>query len=257
MTNVDEIDALVAEYRSWLKDRTIVRSTHPDWVEITTPFIDRHNDSIQLYVRSDNGGFRLTDDGHTLRDLEISGCLLNTPKRQSLLRTAIAGFAVEESDGILSVRTSRDNFSARKHALVQAILAVNDLFYTAGSTTRSLFKEDVAAWLDAAEIRYLPDVPFVGRSGYVHHFDFAIPRSRSAPERIVKAVNHPNKETAQTLIFSWLDSREERPSDSQALAVLNDRDRTIPTSVIDALAHYEIGTVLWTEREIVRPKLAA
>lgn len=257
MTDVEEIMGLVDQYRLWLRDRTTLRSVHEDWVEITTPFLDRHNDYIQLYAKREDRGFRLTDDGHTIRDLELSGCALDTPKRQELLKLALNGFAIEEKNGSLSVKTTADNFSVRKHALVQAILAVNDLFYTSGAIVRSLFKEDVARWLDLSEIRYLPNVQFTGKSGYTHHFDFAIPRSRIEPERILKAINNPNKDAAQSLIFSWLDTREERPDESRAIAFLNDNEREATGAVIEALRHYEILPVLWSSREEVRASLAA
>ena len=257
MTDVAEIERLVERYRAWLRDRTTLKSVHADWIEITTPFLDRHNDYIQIYARKENGAYRLTDDGHTLRDLELSGCVLETPKRKGLLRIALNGFAVEETDGILSVRASPENFAARKHALVQGILAINDLFYTASATVRSLFKEDVAQWLDLSDIRYVPNIQFTGRSGYVHQFDFAIPRSKTAPERILKAINNPNKDSAQSLIFSWLDTREERPSDSVAVAFLNDNERTVTGTVIDALKQYEIEPILWSNREKNRSRLVA
>ncbi len=257
MTSVEEIAGLVDQYRSWLKDRTTLKSVHEDWVEITTPFIDRHNDYLQLYAKREDRGFRLTDDGHTIRDLELSGCVLDTPKRHELLKLALNGFAVEEKNGSLSVKATAENFAVRKHSLVQAILAVNDLFYTSGSIVRSLFKEDVARWLDLSEVRYLPDVQFTGKSGYTHHFDFAIPRSRSEPERILKAINNPNKDAAQSLIFSWLDTREERPPESRAVAFLNDNERVVTSAVVDALQHYEIQPVLWSRRDMVRPNLVA
>ncbi len=257
MTEVAEIEQLVDRYRFWLKDRTRLRSIHSDWVEITTPFLDRHNDYIQIYVKKESSGYRLMDDGHTIRDLEISGCNLNTPKRKSLLETAIRGFAVEMSNDVLGVRATRENFPSRKHALVQAILAVNDLFYTASATVRSLFKEDVENWLLLSEIRFLPNVQFMGKTGYPHNFDFAIPQSKGAPERILRAVNNPNKDAAESLIFSWLDTREVRPSDSIAVAMLNDQDKTISSSVLDALQHYDIEPVLWSKRETSRERLAA
>lgn len=255
MTDVAEIGRLVDGYRSWLKDRTVLKAINSEWVEISTPFLDRHNDYIQIYAKKDEGGYLITDDGHTIRDLEISGCTLDTPRRQNLLKLAVNGFAVEDKDGALRVRASEHNFSARKHALVQSILAVNDLFSTAASTVRSLFKEDVAHWLDLAEIRYIPDVQFVGKTGFVHNFDFAIPRSRRQPERLVKAINNPNKDSAQSFIFAWLDTREERPSDSIALAFLNNGDRSVPTPVMDAFGQYDIEPILWSRREEKRPML--
>lgn len=257
MTKVEEIEGLVERYRAWLKDRTTLKSVHADWVEITTPFLDRHNDAIQIYAKSENGRYRLTDDGHTIRDLELSGCVLNTPKRKGMFDIAVNGFAVDLTDGILSVHATRENFATRKHALIQSILAVNDLFYTASATVQSLFLEDVENWLNLAEIRFLKNVKFLGKTGYAHHFDFAIPPSKSAPERIIKAINNPNKDAAESLIFSWLDTRDVRPPKSVAIALLNDNDRSIPGTVTDAMRQYQIEPVLWSQRERSRPRLAA
>ncbi|MFC5066545.1 DUF1829 domain-containing protein [Flaviflagellibacter deserti] len=257
VTPIAEVQQLVDQYRLWLKDRTRLRSVHSDWVEITTPFIDRHNDLIQIYARKDDFGYQLTDDGHTLRDLELSGCVLDTPKRKSLLRLALSGFGVEEDGGTLRVRATPQNFSARKHALVQSMLAVNDLFYTASPTVRSLFREDVENWLRLADIRFVPNVQFTGKSGFQHQFDFAIPASRSAPERILKAINNPNKDSVLSFIMGWQDTSEQRPEEAQAFAFLNDNEREIAPSVLDALHQYEISPVLWSHREDQREALVA
>ena len=101
------------------------------------------------------------------------------------------------SDRLLEVQTSPENFPARKHNLIQAILAVNDLFYLASPIVESLFFEDVVAWLEANDIRYTPKVKFTGTSGFDHLFDFVIPKSpRKQPERIVQAINRPTRDTA-------------------------------------------------------------
>jgi hypothetical protein len=252
MTNIDEIRVLVDRYRDWLKDRTSIKQIHGDWIEITTPFLDRHNDYIQMYARRKNGEYELTDDGNTLLDLEASGCALDTPRRKELLKITLNGFAVESHDRKLVVKANPENFSVRKHSLIQAILAVNDLFHIASPNVKSLFKEDVAAWLELQEVRYLPDIQFTGKSGYVHQFDFAIPRSKSAPERILKAINNPTKDAAQSLIFAWLDTREARPLESQAVSLLNDAAKPVPTAVLDALQQYQIVTFLWSQRENAR-----
>jgi hypothetical protein len=60
MTMLQEIESLLNEYRAWLKDKTAVREVNGAWVEITTPYLDRHNDALQIYARHDNGGFAAT-----------------------------------------------------------------------------------------------------------------------------------------------------------------------------------------------------
>ncbi len=243
-------------YHAWLRDKSVLREIG-DWIEITTPYLDRHNDYIQIYAKKDNGQFLLTDDGYTIDDLEQSGCKLETRKRQDLLRMTLNGFGVQSSGKALQVTASSDNFGLRKHNLVQAMLAVNDMFFLAAPMVSSLFFEDVVAWLDLHEIRYTPKVTFSGKTGYSHVFDFVIPRSRRYPERVLQTINRPNRDTAQTAVMSWVDTKEARPSESRAFALLNDSEQPVSSAVADALRSYEVRPVPWSERESVRQELSA
>jgi hypothetical protein len=137
------------------------------------------------------------------------------------------------------------------------LLAVNDLFYLAKPVVESLFFEDVVAWLEANEIRYTPKAKFTGTSGYDHLFDFVIPKSgKKQPERIVQAINRPTRDTAESFILAWLDTRQVRPIDSKAYAVLNDVEQSVSGGVIDAFRNYQIQPVPWSHRGEVVTELA-
>ncbi len=253
---VDEVQKLLDRYALWLKEKTKVRQVE-DWVEITTPYLDRHNDYIQIYSQRENGGYVLTDDGYTLEDLRQSGCNLDTPKREALLRMTLNGFGVQLRNNAMQVHAGEQNFPLRKHNLLQAMLAVNDLFFLALPSGLSLFYEEVVAWMDQADVRYTTNVKFTGHSGYDHHFDFVIPKSRREPERIVETINRPSKETAQSLAFAWIDTKEVRPPDSRVYAILNDAEARVPNAAVDALRSYDVRPVLWSEREEIINELAA
>lgn len=243
-------------YSAWLKDKMQLRQVD-DWIEITTPYLDRDNDYLQIYARKENEAYVLTDDGQTIGGLELTGCKLNSPKRQDLLKMTLNGFGVQLNDQRLEVHASPDNFALRKHNLLQAILAVNDMFYLAVPIVTSLFYEDVVAWLDRNDIRYTPKVKFSGKSGYDHLFDFVIPKSRQQPERIIQAINRPNRDTAQAVTFSWIDTKEVRQPESKAYAFLNDQETSIPSTVLDALTNYDVQPMLWSKREELREEFAA
>ncbi len=252
---IEEVRRLLDNYRGWLKDKTVLRQID-GWVEITTPYLDRHNDYVQIYAKKTNGGLLLTDDGYTVNDLEQTGCKLDSPRRKDLLRTTLAGFGVHLHDSALEVHASPENFSVRKHNLVQSILAVNDMFYLAAPMVAGIFFEDVAVWLDQHEIRYTPRVKFTGKSGYDHLFDFAIPKSRREPERIVRAVNRPHRDTAQAIAFAWIDTKEVRPPDSRAYAMLNDTEQPVSQGVLEALTSYDVHPIPWSKRESALRELA-
>ena len=253
---MEEVQALLDQYRVWLRDKTTLRQVD-EWIEITTPYLDRHNDCLQIDAKRADGGFVLTDDGYIIEDLEQSGCRIDSGRRRALLDTTLNGFGVQINKTALEVRASSDNFALRKHNLVQAMLAVNDLFYLASSAVASLFHEDVVAWLDLAEIRYTPNAKFTGRSGYDHRFDFVIPKSKDQPERVLRAINRPGRDTAQSVAFSWIDTREVRAPDSRAYAILNDSDRPVSASVLGAMRSYDVQPVPWSDREGAREELAA
>lgn len=252
-----DIHNLVENYINWLRDKTVLRDMN-GWVEITTPHLDRHNDYVQIYVKfTDNGEIVITDDGQTIVDLEFSGCSLDTPKRKNMLDITLNGFGVHRRGDALEINATRDNFPIKKHNLVQAILAVNDLFVLSQPSVESFFLEDVALWMDKNDIRYVPGAKFHGRSGFEHKFDFVIPKSKNSPERLINTINVPKKDSAQNAAFSWLDTRGSRPENSQAFFFLNDNDNRVPESVMQALLNYEITPILWSARENFVEQLAA
>ncbi|MCY4100755.1 MAG: DUF1829 domain-containing protein [Rhodobacteraceae bacterium] len=244
---INDIQALLDSYSAWLKDRTKIRKVE-DYVEITTPYLDRHNDYLQIYAKHTNGGFVLTDDGYILDDLELSGCKIDSAKRKSMFNTILNGYGVKENEGALEVKATQNNFSLKKHSLVQAMLTVNDLFYLATPIVTNLFNEDVADWLDISDIRYTPHVKFTGKSGYDYRFDFVIPKSKKQPERILRAINSPDRNAAQVMAFSWIDIKEVRSPDACAYAILNDTEKNVSNYVLDAMRNYDVQPIEWTNR---------
>jgi len=254
---IEEVQNLIDQYFAWLKDKTVLKQIADEWVEVTTPHIDRHNDCLQIYVRRENGAYRIVDDGYIINDLASSGCKLDTPKREELLGMTLAGFGVERIGDVLQVRATKNDFALKKHNLLQAMLAVDDMFYLARPKATNLFYEDVVAWLDESEVRYTPKIKFAGKSGYDHMFDFVIPRSKMRPERIVQAIANPSRNTAESVVLKWVDTRNTRPANSSYFAILNDWEESVSPRVVDALENYDATPVPWSKRGKVVDELAA
>lgn len=253
---VTEIETLVAEYSRWLREQFTCREIG-EWTEITTPFLDRHNDYLQVYARRSGDGFELTDDGYVIADLAMSGCELDTAHRSALLAETLSGFAVTRDGEALVVRASAASFAQRKHDLIQAMLSVGDLFCLAQPMVKSLFMEDVRQWLDLRDVRNASGVVRVGRSGFNHRFHFLVPKSRREPERYVQTFARPDKQGATGFIFSWMDTDATRPADSRAYVLLNDTESRVPPDVVSALSSYGIRGIGWTERDQIADELAA
>ncbi len=93
-----------------------------------------------------------------------------------------------------------------------------------------------------------PEREFTGKSGCDHLFDFVIPKSKKQPERILQAINRSSRDEAMITAFAWFDTREVRPPNSRAYAILNDLEREVPTTVVDALQSYDVRAIPWSKR---------
>jgi len=210
---VTDAHDLVTSYLQWHRQNITVRDVD-GWVQITAPFLDRHNDHIQIYVRSDGDNFILTDDGYIINDLLASGCDVSTPRRRELLDQIIRGFGVHIADDELTTQATKATFAQRKHALLQAMVSVNDLFFTSRSTVRGLFLEEVEQFLVQNQIRFVPFMQAAGRTDLSHTFDYVIPAWGKVPERILRAINSPTKEKVQSMLFAWSDVRDIRKGEN-------------------------------------------
>jgi hypothetical protein len=251
-----ECQDLVNTYTEWLKQKISVQDIG-GVCEITTPFLDRHNDHLQIYVKKAGDNLTLTDDGHIIRDLELSGFKIAPGKREQILHSILNGFGAHLRGDEIIVEARTENFSQKKHNIIQAMLAVNDLFVMAKSMVARVFKEDVEKYLRSHQIRFIPSVKFTGKSGLDHSFDFVIPASQKRPERVVQAINHTTRQNIGFLIFAWVqDTKDVRPIESTAYAILNDSEQAIKPDLMSALNPYGIKPLLWSKREEYVEELA-
>jgi len=93
MTEPLSVHSLNNWYFDWLRDKTVLREIDNGWTEITTPFLDRRNDCLQIYAKPENGMILLTDDGYVISDLRICGCDLDSPKQARQAQGRRAGRA--------------------------------------------------------------------------------------------------------------------------------------------------------------------
>lgn len=256
----DECQRLIDSYVDWLRRGLSVEEVGGA-CELTTPFLDRHNDHLQVYAKRQNGAILLSDDGYILSDLRTSGLEIDTPKRKMVLQSVLNGLGVRQDNNQLMVEASAHNLGQRLHSLVQAMLAVNDMFVMAQPRVASFFFEDVREFLDRHEIRYSALVKLAGKSGYDHGVDFVIPKSRSSPERILQAIAAPRKENIVAYLWTLSDTRSARTGESQpeptAYAFLNDQDQPVGGDVLEALNAYRVKPAVWSQREQYSRELAA
>jgi len=253
-----EGNRLINDYLTWLKEGFHLEATE-NYTLISTPFLDPHNDEIQIFVEKQGDSLRLTDDGYTLSDLGDMGLEINTEKRESYVRQILNGFGVRlDNDSQLSVSSTPRDFPQKKHNLIQAILAVHDLAVMGQTHVLQFFEEDVAGFLREKQVPFFRGFKLAGRSGFDHHFDFAFAATGRRPESIMQAVNILTRDFATSVAFAVNDVRLQRGDEAfAAAAIVNDRDAKPSDDYLDAMRAYGIKTYLWSSREAIVGDLSA
>ena len=254
---VEEISNLLISYTDWIGKQCDVASIGNVNI-ITTPFLDRHNDHIQIYASLGlYGKYTLTDDGDTLDDLEACGWKPSTDKRKQFLTQALQGTGVELMEGgVIGTTATCDDFPMKMHNLIQAILAVNDLYYTSRQTVESLFVDDVMQWMKKHEVRYIPHASFIGHSGYVNIFHIVIPASKAAPERFIQTCDDLSPHDAKLYVFQWNDIQPWRKSEAKMYVIVNN-EQTVRGDALSICESYNIRAIPFGNLDTIASEMTA
>ncbi len=241
------IQKYIDNYILWLKSE-ITYTEIGEYCEINTPFLDNNNDYLQIYVKQDGNEIYFTDDGATLNELELGGLKLTSGRKQQL--TYILNQYGVHLDGYeLVLKAPANEFARKKHAFIQCLLKVNDMYMLSRTRISSIFLDDVMGFFEQREIYPVENVQFTGISGFYHNYDFVLQKTKNNPERICLAVNNASKATIGNIIFSWNDTKPSRKNgDSQLIVLMNDQN-TIGKGAEDAFESYAIKGIPWSKRE--------
>lgn len=246
------INKLMNDYYTFLKEKTLVTaSDSSDWVEISTPFIGLFNDTVDIYAKKEGNKIILSDDGNTLRDLELSGLeITRSPKRKEILERILINYGVRISKDELITEATEKDFPQKKLNLISAISETADMYYLSKHTVASVFREDVKAYLDEQELIYTPYFISKGSTGLEFAFDFQIAYKNT--EIVIKSFNSVNKMNLPHFLFTWEDIKKVREQQIQknivGLAVINDIDREVSDEYLSALDNNKAQYILWSQR---------
>ena len=101
----------------------------------------------------------------------------------------------------------------------------------------------------------MSNISFMGKAGYMHNYEFALQRSKTNPERLIKVANNLNKTMTESILFAWNDTRAMRDKDAVLFTFINDKNRA-PEKYINALESYDVLPIKWSERNKYLDKLA-
>ena len=247
------LNNLIEDYYKFLRAKTYLKQDEiSQWTCITTPFLGLFNDRIEIFAKKQNGKIILSDDGETLRNLELSGVsFTRSAKRRGMLESILLNYGIKlENNEELVVEADDNSFAQKKLNLLSAISEASDLKVLSDHSIESLFKEQVYGYLSEQAITFTPHFISKGSTGLEFTFDFHIAYPQI--EIVVKAFSQINKNNLTNFLFSWEDIQPERRRLSRkqvvAVAIICDTDHNIKPEYLEALNSRQAKAIAWSER---------
>jgi len=205
----DIIDLLQNRYWDWVRAETTVSDLGGIY-EITTPYLDRFNDCIQLYAKViDSDRILITDGGETLEDMSLSDYSLSSGKWTPIFQEILNGFniSLNRQDNSLCAECSVHDFPVVAHNIIQAILAVNDVSYisTSGKVSeQASFRKKVEKEIYSLDwdVNAIPS--FLGRSGASRKFNFMVKSAEIST--VIQCFGSIDRTRIDAFTLSWLDT---------------------------------------------------
>lgn len=211
-------------YFNWLMEEYTFSDLDKNVVKISTPFLDTDFDTITMYaVFMQNGKIKVTDDGWTINNLENFGHTFNgrSKHRNQLLTDITNSLGVTVFDKELSITTDLDKFPIAKQRLLQAIMQVNDLAVLQNKNVKSIFFEEIEAFLKQNEVLHVKRPSFAGKEGITVQFDFSIPTKKSG-EQLIRTISNGNDLNRAKLLAMDTRLLNRTKSDARYIALIDD-----------------------------------
>lgn len=239
-------------YSNWLKKNTFQEKVGTDIWKITTPFLDRHNDFIQIYIKKiGKDRYCLTDDSYVVSDLKASGFEFTTPKRIDLFNSIVRGYGVkyDEEKQELSAEVDLDEIGQRKNDFLQCLFEVSDMFDLV--IDMSPFSQIVKKYFDENEVRYSENQRVRGEH-YEVRFDFGVVviKDHLRIQNYITTVNNAGyRAKIESILWSFTEIR--RVENYQGLLLFNDEVAELPNRYNKPLEELKVEPISWSERKSI------
>lgn len=144
------VETIEQDFREKVSQKLRLASEGISRYRVFTPFMFEDGDHLSIVLRKENGGWILSDEGHTYMhltyDLDEKDLLKGT--RQKIITNALSLFSVEDREGELLIPIPDARYGDALYSFIQALLKITDISYLSRERVRSTFMEDFRAFME-------------------------------------------------------------------------------------------------------------
>lgn len=152
--------ALIQDFRKKLCAEIDMEAEGLDRYIVYTPFMFDDGDHFVTVLKKDNGGWRISDEGHTLMHLSYARLDFDSGTRKQVIEKALSLFGLENHDGEFSLRVPEERFGDALFSFSQALMKISDTAYWTRERVSTTFYEDLRALLTDQLAEFHPQLDY-------------------------------------------------------------------------------------------------
>ena len=145
------------DFKNKVTEKLSLSSEGVDRYRVFTPVMFEDGDHLSIVLKRMNGGWILSDEGHTYMHLtyDLEEKDLQKGTRQKIITNALSMFRVEDKEGELLIPIQKNRYGDALYNFIQALLKITDVAYLSRERVRSTFMEDFKGFMEESipEIR--------------------------------------------------------------------------------------------------------
>jgi Domain of unknown function DUF1828. len=143
-------EMIECNFREKVCEKVTISTEGVNRFRVFTPFMFEDGDHLAITLKRENGGWILSDEGHTYMHLtyDLDEKDLQRGTRQKIITNALSVFSVHDSEGELIIPIQDEQYGNALYSFIQALLRITDVTYLSRERVRSTFMEDFRVFME-------------------------------------------------------------------------------------------------------------
>jgi hypothetical protein len=144
------LESIERDFKDKVCEKLRLSSEGVNRYRVFTPFMFEDGDHLSIILKTNNGQWMLSDEGHTYMHLtyDLEEKDLQRGTRQKIIGNALSVFGVQDRGGELIIPIHHDRYGDALYSFVQALLRITDVTYLSRERVRSTFMEDFRTFME-------------------------------------------------------------------------------------------------------------
>lgn len=115
---------------------------------VLTPFTFDDGDHLSILLKQRDGGWYLTDEGHTFMHVSYDEIDIEHGPRRRIVDTVLLSYGIRNEEGELKLFVEHEAYGDALYSFIQGLIKITDLSYLTRERVRSTFLDDLRTLLE-------------------------------------------------------------------------------------------------------------